>query len=123
MVAMIKMAVAVLVLAGCSGAVAEDATPDAGTDAQPEAAARVAANPDCLETDRSIQACIRAGAAGSWTAPGTCLVNFAPGKPQKLTADGVVERQSPWCCGFVQTEGEVALCCADMSLCMGDGGS
>lgn len=88
-------------------------------DAAPPAPAPPNAN--CIETDQSITTCMRGGAAGSWTAPETCMrPDRTPAIPQKLNARGeIVERDGRKCCGFVRVDNVVALCCADLRFCLG----
>jgi len=121
---------AVVALAGCGAVdVASPEPPQACADASasiPDATLATDAGPKvnraCLETDETIQICIAASAGGSWTAPETCVVDFVPGKPQRLVAGILEERLGTYCCGFVKVEGKTALCCADLERCKGDGG-
>lgn len=124
---------ALVSLIGCGGVALIDNEPandDSGTVAEPtkDAGTGVVLNPDCLETDETIEACAAAGAPGSWTAPATCFystTNPRPKKgwPQKRTADGeIVQRASTSCCkAYAAQDGGIEpVCCADLSSCLAD---
>jgi hypothetical protein len=112
-------AVAAVVLAACGG-VAESADPSpcaavavsADSGSAPDATDGGVVAEECLETDHSIVACLRAaGPYLSWTAPETCTA----GNPQKQGTGGhAIDRPAGRaCCVFLSGDEGTALCCAD----------